>query len=196
MNLSQTGKLLLMSSLLLGVSVVKADWQLQSEQSHINFVSIKKSSIGEVHTFKQVQGSIDKSGKASIRIALDSVETLIPVRNERMRSMLFETANFPTAELTAKVNAEALAKLQAGESNIQEVDITLALHGKTATVKAQLEVVGLLDNKVSVTTIKPIVLNLGDFDLIAGVGRLKEAAKLPAISIAVPGTVHLVFEKK
>jgi polyisoprenoid-binding protein YceI len=196
MTLLQTGKLLLISAMLLGGTIAKAEWQLLSEQSHINFVSIKKSAIGEVHTFKQVQGQIDSKGKASIQIALDSVETLIPVRNERMRSMLFETMKFPTAEITATVDAISLAKLEPGVVNNQEVDITLSLHGKKAMLKAQVQVASQLDNKISVTSIKPIVLNLGDFDLIAGVGRLQEVANLPVISIAVPGTVHLVFEKK
>ncbi len=80
-------KSLLLSALCFSASQVYADWQLEADQSHIHFVSIKKAQVGEVHTFKQLSGSIDESGKAAITIQLDSVETQVPIRNERMREM-------------------------------------------------------------------------------------------------------------
>jgi hypothetical protein len=37
------------------------------------------------------------------RIDLDSVETLVPIRNQRMRELFFETVRFPAATLSAMV---------------------------------------------------------------------------------------------
>jgi polyisoprenoid-binding protein YceI len=180
----------------LSANSVYAAWQLEPEQSQINFVSVKKASVGEVHSFKEITGHIDDAGKATVQIALDSVETLIPVRNERMRTLLFETANFPHAQLNAGVDVKALAQLQPGTALTQEVNVELSLHGKTVALKTLLQIVALQDDKIVVATLKPIILNLADFDLPAGVERLKEVAQLPSISLAVPVTAHLVFVKQ
>ncbi len=194
MKLNQ--KSLLLGAFCLSATPVFADWQLEVDQSQVHFVSIKKSQVGEVHTFKQISGSIDESGQAAITIQLDSVETLVPIRNERMREMLFETAQFPSAQLTAKVDAAVLNGLKPGQVVHQETTIEVGLHGKTATMNADLQITGLENGKFSVVTAKPIVLYVGDFDLTAGVQKLQEVAKLPSISLAVPGTVNLVFSKK
>ncbi len=189
-------KSLLLSALCFSASQVYADWQLEADQSHIHFVSIKKAQVGEVHTFKQLSGSIDESGKAAITIQLDSVETQVPIRNERMRDMLFETARFPSAQLTTAVDTAVLNKLKPGQVVHQDAKIEVALHGKTTSLSAELQITGLQKGQFSVVTAKPVVLYVGDFDLAVGVKKLQEVAKLPSISLAVPGTVNLVFSKK
>ena len=68
-----------------------ADWTLDNERSIVNFISIKNASIGEVHRFRSLAGSVSDDGAVRLVIDLDSVETLIPIRNQRMRELLFET---------------------------------------------------------------------------------------------------------
>ena len=67
------------------------DWNLVNEESRINFISIKASDIAEIHTFKELSGSVKNNGQAQVVINLSSSETLIPIRNERMGNLLFET---------------------------------------------------------------------------------------------------------
>ena len=97
-------------------AAAQADWQLDNNQSHLTFVTIKATHIAEVHRFTQLQGSLNPAGQADIEIALASLETNIPIRNERMQQMLFDTDLFPSASITATFDAEMLAGLTAGDS--------------------------------------------------------------------------------
>ena len=69
-----------------------ADWTLDNAGSRLSFVSIKATNVAEVHTFDALSGSVGGDGHARVVIQLASVNTLIPIRDERMREMLFQTA--------------------------------------------------------------------------------------------------------
>ena len=77
--------------LLLFSSPAFSDWNLVTEESKLNFISIKASNIAEIHSFKKISGSVKENGEAQLTINLASLETLIPIRNERMGKLLFET---------------------------------------------------------------------------------------------------------
>ena len=79
-------------------------WDLQADASTFNFVSVKKDTIGEVLHFKKLSGQIDKNGKAGITIDLNSVDTGVQIRDERMREFLFETGKYPSATYQANVD--------------------------------------------------------------------------------------------
>ena len=90
-----------------------ADWQV-GPGSQVRFVSIKNNTIGEVSHFETLAGSVTDAGEVEVRVALDSVETNIGIRNERMKKMLFEVGLYPEAVITAQLDAEAVAALSAG----------------------------------------------------------------------------------
>ncbi len=183
-------------SVLLTVPMVRADWMLVPEQSSVHFVSVKKSSVGEIHTFKKMSGTLSDKGKLRFNVDLDSVETLIPIRNKRMREFLFETAKFQQAKVTANIKPQLLTDIKAGKTVEEDVDVLVYLHGKKQKVEAQLKAVALSKKQLYVTTTRPLMLNMADYGLVNGVERLREIAKLPSISLAVPATVNLVFEKQ
>ena len=81
-----------------------SDWNLINEESRINFISIKASDIAEIHTFKDLSGSVKNSGEVQVIINLSSLETLIPIRNERMANLLFETKIYPKATIKSDSN--------------------------------------------------------------------------------------------
>ena len=85
-----------------------SDWSLINEESRINFISIKASDIAEIHTFKDLSGSVKNSGEAQVIINLASLETLIPIRNERMANLLFETKIYPTASFKLEVDLQTI----------------------------------------------------------------------------------------
>ena len=62
----------------------QADWTLDPSQSELAFSSIKASRIAEIHTFNSIRGNIKDSGDATFQIDVSSLETMIPIRNERM----------------------------------------------------------------------------------------------------------------
>lgn len=162
----------------------------------MNFVSIKKDTVAEVNSFREMSGSISDQGAVTLEIALASVDTAIAIRDERIRVMLFETGLFPKAQLTAKVDMASFTKLKAGQSHSEEIALTFALHGESKIFKANVTVVKLEGDRFMVTTTDPIIINAADYGLVKGIEALREIANLPAISAAVPVTLNLVFDKQ
>ncbi len=169
-----------------------AAWELDGARSTVQFLSVKNASVAELHHFKVVRGSVSDEGAAQISIDLDSVETLVPIRNQRMREMLFETVRFPAAELSAKVPAD-LGEMTAGETRDVDLEVTIDLHGASAPYVAKTRVTRLADNSLEVTLAEPILVKAVDFGLEAGIEMLREVAGLKTISTAVPVDATLVF---
>lgn len=169
-----------------------ADWQLDNDYSRVNFVSVKKNMIGEAHRFKQLKGTLTKQGKLTVDIPLISVETLIPIRNERMQKMLFETELFPHARITATVDPKHFT-LKTGESKIVAVDADVALHGVNKIVKTEVMISRLGSDKLLVSSLTPIIVRPADYGLGKGVDKLMAVAKLPGITHSVPVSFVLTF---
>lgn len=186
--------LVLLSALVLPFSAL-ADWTLDSDSSSLNFISIKKGTAAETHSFKTVTGSINDSGIATITIKLASVETNIPIRNERMNSMLFNVSQFPEAVITSRVNLAGIKSMKPGEMTTQSVTLNVDLHGQKQSIQSDMNIVKLADNKVLAETISPVIVKAEAFEMAAGIEKLREVAKLPSISTAVPVTASLVFSK-
>lgn len=174
-------------------SAAIAQWELDGERSRLSFISVKNASVGESHTFASLEGVVGKDGSARIDIDLDSVDTAIPIRDKRMREMLFETGSFPSANITGTVEPDVIA--QAGKSpTVVTVPLTVELHGSSARYDAAMLVSVAEDGSLHVTTREPIVVDAGDFDLGDGVTALREVAGLASISTSVPVSAYLVFD--
>ncbi|MEP4486166.1 MAG: YceI family protein [Halioglobus sp.] len=184
---------LLVISLMAWTVPALAQWELDSERSTLNFVSIKNNSIGETHLFSSMVGFVGDDGRVQLAIDLDSVETMIPIRNERMRELLFQTAMFPTANVTAQVAPEVLAAITGGGSVTTDIAVTLALHGAEREITVPVLVSGDEGGLIRVMTPKPVIVGAADFGLEDGVTALREIAGLNSISTAVPVTLNLVF---
>lgn len=170
-----------------------ASWTLSGEESSLHYVSIKADQVGELNTFKHLEGKISDAGEFVFSIHLASVETYIPIRNERTNEFLFETAKFPLATGKGKVDASVLANLTIGEVKSIKVPVQIDLHGKSATKEVVFQVTKLSAEKLWTVTPAPFLINAAEFDLNAGVDKLKELAGLPNIARAVPVTASLVF---
>lgn len=179
--------------LLLPFSSAWAEWELDSTRSSINFVSVKNDSVGEVHSFSSLLGFIGGTGNVQLTINLDSVDTLIAVRDERMRELLFETVKFPAANISANVDPAVLAVVAEGGVVSLELPVKLALHGHEKTLNLSVVVVGEGDGRIRVFSARPVLVNAADFGLEAGVAALQKIAGLQAISNAVPVTLQLLF---
>ena len=174
-------------------SSVFAQWELNSGLSAIQFISTKNAAVAESHSFGSLSGSIDADGKVAIAIALDSVETLIDIRNERMRELLFETVQFPRAEIEAQVGQSVLAPALAGGVVVTEIPITLSLHGHEKAMTVAVVLTRTSGGNLLVVTPSPILVNAADFGLEKGLDLLREVAGLKSISTAVPVSFQLLF---
>jgi polyisoprenoid-binding protein YceI len=184
---------LLAVALLLVTGQVWAQWELDNEKSSVNFVSIKNGSVAEIHSFSSLVGYIGAEGNVRLGIDLISVETLVPIRNERMREMLFEVVKFPAANITAQVDPAIIAAAAEGGVVSADLPVTLSLHGQEQALTVPVVVVGEGDGRLRVFTSRPVIVNAADFGLDGGVTALREIAGLKSVSTAVPVTLQLVF---
>ncbi|MEO1034437.1 MAG: YceI family protein [Pseudomonadota bacterium] len=172
-----------------------ADWTLNPDASKISFTSTKANIAAEVHGFRELSGGVDETGRATLEIRLDSVDTAIEIRDERMREMLFETGKYPLATVSLKLDPATLEGLKPGERNLVTAEAELALHGTMSPVTVEMYVAKLTDKKMIVTSTKPVIVNASTVGLEAGIEKLRNVAGLPSISPAVPVTFALQFDK-
>lgn len=177
----------------LSVPNALAGWTLDPEQSQVAFVSIKSHDIGEAHHFTKLAGQVDDTGEAQVEIPLASVETLIPIRNERMREMLFKTAEYETATLSAKIDPSLLSAMQPGDIQPVVAESTLSLHGASQPLTLSMLAAKVDADTLMVASSKPVILDAANFGLGEGVEKLREIAGLERISKAVPVTFVLTF---
>ncbi len=172
-----------------------AAWTLDNDTSQVSFVSVKAADAGEVHRFTEISGELSADGKASVTIQLASVDTLIPLRDERMRELLFQTNLFPTASLSTIIDMDALNAIEPGDSMDMAANLTLELHGQKLSLAAEMIVARLGDHRLMVSSRKPVIVNAASVDLVNGIEALREIANLPSISKAVPVSFVLTFNQ-
>ncbi|WP_116367889.1 YceI family protein [Parahaliea mediterranea] len=180
--------------LLLAASGAAAQWELDNDSSSLNFISIKNDAVAETHRFKSLVGFVGEDGAVQLGIDLASVDTGIEIRDGRMREMLFDTAQFTTANVTGNVDPAILSQIEAGTVLSTDLDVNLSLHGVDAKVSVPVVVMGESSGQLRVITARPVLLSANNFELQKGVAALQEVAGLKSISTAVPVTFHLVFK--
>ena len=155
-----------------------ADWTLDPTRSHLNFVSIKANNVAEINTFANISGHVSDSGQVVIRLPLDSVETLIPIRNERMRQFLFETSNYQEAVLRAQFDPQVIAGLAVGALAQVTAESSLLLHGQAQPLTLALQVAKLNAETLLVVSIKPVIVDAAIFGMTA---RSRKVARIGGI---------------
>ena len=181
--------------LLLFSSPAFSDWNLVTEESKLNFISIKASNIAEIHSFKKISGSVKENGEAQLTINLASLETLIPIRNERMGKLLFETKIYPSAFFKLEVDLEKILLTEVGKSSEVEYRGIFGLKNKQFPLLVKLKVTRLNDQSFSVSSSEPLLLNADRLGLSNGIESLRAVAGLPSISKSVSVTFSLMFRK-
>ena len=130
----------------------------------------------------------------SLTIDLASVETGIPIRDERMQAMLFDVGQFAQAKISGMLDLTRATQLELGETYTDTIKLTLSLHGIEKELNSRVQVTQLAGNKISVVALEPVLMNAADYKLAEAVEALREIAKLPSISLLVPVTYSLVFQ--
>lgn len=198
MKLSKLIKILVsvVGFFLVSVNAYAIEWVVDPSNSQLNFVSIKKSKVAEVNTFKQLQGSYDSKGQFTLDIDLASVDTHNPVRDDRMKNFLFEVSQFSTATITANIDTTLIDAIAEGANELFVIDAKIELHGVVRPLKLDVLVTRLVGAKLSVVSAQPVIINADDFGLVPGVNKLMELAKLPSISQAVPVSFYITLKLK
>ena len=180
--------------LTLGVSLsAQANWYLDGESSRLSFVSTQNANIANVHRFLVLHGKVDRKGQAQLRIEMDSVNSDVPLRDERMRDVLFDFKHFPEAQITTQIDLQPINDLASGAQLELKLPVTVSLRGKQHTYEAELLATRLDERRFQVVTLEPLMLQAEDFGLQPELETLRKLAGLSAISFSVPVNAVLIF---
>ncbi|PVZ59837.1 hypothetical protein C9422_07455 [Pseudomonas sp. B1(2018)] len=171
----------------------RADWYLDGESSRLSFVSTKNANVSEVQRFLVLHGKVDPQGLAQVEVELESINSGIPLRDERMRKELFQVERYPDALITTKIDLRPINDLAPGAQLELRLPLMVDLHGRQHEYQAELLATRLDDRRFQVVTLEPLVVNAEDFDLAPGLETLRKMAGLSAISLSVPVGAVLIF---
>ena len=167
------------------------EWKVDPTGSHLGFGSVKNDLIAENHSFTEISGTVSDEGLAQVEVTLASVETLIPIRNERMQKMLFNVSEFPIAMIRSKVPIDHISTIGDAESIVLNIDILIELHGNELKKSVPVKVTKLANDAYDVTSLGPIIIHASQFALSGNVESLRKIAGLQSIELMVPVTFDL-----
>jgi hypothetical protein len=173
--------------------VTEGNWTLDPATSRLVYVSVKAGEIAENNAFETLSGTITADGTAEFSIDLASVSTGVDIRNERMRDIFFQVADFPTAVVTTKLDPAAFAGLAVGQSLARPLKAILSIKGMDAPIETEVLVTRVAADRVTVVPTAPVIITTDMFELTDELGELRALAQLPSITPAVPVTFTLSF---
>jgi len=185
-----------LAALVLLSQAAQAEWALDGAESSFHYVTSKASAVSEVNSFRTLAGGIVDDGTATLAIDLASVDTAIEVRDQRMRDMLFQVAQYPQATVTVAVDAAAIDAMQAGTTSTANYKASVDLHGLQVDYDVELQVIKLDADTVQVQLARPLLVGAVSFGLVQGVEELKTIAGLPSINPNVVVDFALVYKKQ
>jgi polyisoprenoid-binding protein YceI len=176
-------------------------WQIDSTKSTLNFVTTKAGQsgvggVGEVQSFGQFAGGVSPGGEISFTVTLASVATGVDIRDERLRTMLFNVKDMPLATFAARIDPAMLRELAPG--SVKDIDVAgqLTLASQSKPMVAKLRVLALGASQLSVSTRVPIVVDAAQFGLKPGVEALREVMGLNFLATSAPVSMQLVLDRR
>ncbi len=171
-----------------------ANWNLDAENSSLSFVTTKNGDFTETITFNTMSGQVNANGEASVLVPLISVNSEIPVRDERLQSILFEISEYPDLVVTANLDPDEMRSIKTGTPPVSSViDATINLHGHKVTQNINVEVSRPKKDRIEVVNTTPIVIRAEDFGLKDGIDQLRDIAGLDSIAYTVPVSFNLSY---
>ncbi|WP_223670129.1 YceI family protein [Kangiella shandongensis] len=189
-------KVLIGSLLSLAGLNAHAGWTVDPQQSEINFISVKNDAVGETHHFKTFSGDLTDAGKLSITIDLNSVDTGIEIRDQRLKEYLFDTEQFPAATLNAEIEPAFIGSLEGTNPVKYPLQATLSIAGNSVLLNTEVTVQPISTQTLRVTNSKPILLSAKALGVVEGVNKLREIAGLKSIDYVVPVTFDISLQQE
>jgi len=169
--------------------------ELDSENSRVSLVSTKvladgKASVLEVFSFSSLSGSVADDGAASVVIDLETVDTGIGIRDQRMGEFFFKVAKYPAATITTQIPESVLEE----GSQVMELPVSVNMHGNDVEYMVPVIVTSSTENIMAVA-VEPVLVDATAFKLEGGLGKLGELAGLLHIPTTVPVSFSLSFNR-
>ena len=176
-----------------GVARAQSNWALDPTASTLTYQSVKKNTIVETNKIRNISGTLSSDGDAKVTFDLNSVDTGIDLRNVRMRFLFFETFQYPTAVVAAKVDPAAFADLPTKRRMTAHIPFHLNLHGIEKDLTADVVVTMITDASVSIASASPVAVRAEDFGLLPNIDKLQQAANVTNIVPIASVSFDFVF---
>ena len=174
-----------------------AGWAIESNQSSITYLSSKLtgnlSTIFENNRFTNFSGTINDAGEVVLNIDMNSVDTGVAIRDERVKEHVFNVKQYPQA--TVKMSVKDLIVDCCEFGYTQMVEVLLSMRGVTKKIKGKVGVTRR-DDRLLVQSVSPILINATDYGMLEGIQTIKELVKLVNIPTTIPVSFQLVFVKE
>jgi OOP family OmpA-OmpF porin len=178
------------------VGMAAGAWTLDPAQSTLTYQSVKKNTVVETNTIRNITGEISPEGDAKIVFDLNSVDTGVDLRNVRMRFLFFETFQYPTATVTAKINPADFTDLATRRRMVVPLTVTLDLHGVRKELPTKVAVTMVTDKLVSVASQAPVAVQVADFGLLPAIEKLERAANVTNIVPTASVSFDFIFSSE
>ena len=169
-----------------------ADWRLEPGSSTIGFTTVKADHVAENHRFDTFSGRVSEAGEVRLVVPLDSANTGIAIRDERIRDLLFDGRTIE-AVVTSRVDPQAIP--MPGATDTIDLAMSVSLIGLSIDLVSPVLVTRVGEDQVMVSSQGPVLLNVERLGWASGVEKLREIAGLPSISHAVPVSFVLTFKR-
>lgn len=173
-----------------------SEWTIDNDASHLHFVSVKNNQIGEVSTFETLKGHLSGNGQFALEILLDSVNTNIEIRDQRMKEHLFDSKKNIAFIVNGSFDLSKIDDQKVGTSSQHTLEATIQLGNETVDIKAPVVIQTLADDQLRVTSVSPVIIATSSLKLDQGVDKLKSLAGLRSINRVVPVTFDLYLKPK
>lgn len=169
------------------------DWTLDNELSQLSFVTTKNTHIVESHEFHNLTGDISNN-VAQLSVNLNSVDTGIELRNERILEHLFQVSSYPLATATVAV-PNTVAALNAGETLSTDITLSVDLHGTQNTIDSKVIISCISQDVLMIKNERPVLISAEDYELTGGIETLRNLASLLSITPTVPVDLVLIYKR-
>ncbi len=178
--------------LLSSIFSAHADWQLATPSS-LTFTTTKNTHLVEINRFTRLDGYVKSSGEAKLQIDLASIDSNIAIRDERMKELLFNVAQFSRAELTTRIPESVLTEAQDGNIVLHELTGDLWLNGSRQPITVPVIIVPAVSGAFVISNTQPVLIQSDAFALTQGIQALRHIAALDSITEVVPVHFTLTF---
>jgi hypothetical protein len=152
---------------------------LARSQVQVSVIKDKDSKSPVVGKLALSDGAVSLSSptpSARISVDLDTFDSGVPIRNERVRNIFFETSGigWDTMEIVVPAIPPAVVSALRSEHHAEQVklDATLRVHGRTVMSVLTVDATYADDGRLTVKTSTPAQLKISDFALADNLHRL------------------------
>jgi len=152
---------------------------LAHSQVQISVIKDKDTASPVVGRMKLADGAVALSSptpSARLSIDIDTMDTGVPIRNERLRNIFFETSGvgWDTIEVVIPAIPAAVVATLRDKRKVDQakLDATLRVHGRTVMTVLTVDASYSEDGRLTVKTSTPAQIKISDFTLSDNLHRL------------------------